>query len=208
MAKPTKAGCGIASKELSERRKGSMQISDELAERLETLARLKGVNQTEIVKQALDRFLCEKGTPADESPLMGRLHSIKDQLNRIERNLRIVNEVAALHVRYHLTVTPPLPQLEQRAACRLGFERFKVLAEQVCRRVEQDQSLIRETTSRLGATECEDLEHDVEIRVTSAAVAPDEHANVALKTESEPAAVAQEGDGNGNFRAGLQSPFC
>src|SRR6266849_4506491 len=103
-----------------------MRISDELAERLAAVARLKGADEAEIVEQALDHFLCLNGDSVDESPLLKRLNSIEDQLNRVERNLMIVNEVAALHVRYHLTVTPPLPQSQQRAACRLGFERFEV----------------------------------------------------------------------------------
>ncbi|WP_156947138.1 hypothetical protein [Bradyrhizobium sp. WSM3983] len=182
-----------------------MQISNELAERLETVARLNGVDQAEIIEQALDGLLALKGGPGNANPLRGRLNSIEDQLNRIERNLKIVNEVAALHVRYHLTVTPSLPQSEQRAACQLGFERFEVLAERVSRRVEQDQPLLQETISRLGATKFESSEDDVEIRVTSV-VAEDER--VTVKAESELAAVAQEGDGNGNFRTGLQNPFC
>ena len=132
-----------------------MQISDELAARLETVARRKGVDQAEIVAQALDRFLGRNGETVDESKLLKRLSAIEDQLNRVERNLKIVNEVAALHVRYHLTVSPPLPQSQQRAACRLSFDRFEVLAEQVGRRVAQDQPLLQETINQLGTTERE-----------------------------------------------------
>src|SRR5258708_34145111 len=119
-----------------------MQISDDLAKRLETVPGLKGGDQAEIVEQALDRYLSLNGETVDESPPLKRLCAIEDQLNRVERNLKIVNEVAALHVRYHLTVSPPLPQSQQRAACQLGFERFEVLAEQVGRRVALDQPLL------------------------------------------------------------------
>lgn len=184
-----------------------MQISEELAERLETIARLKGLDKAEIIEQALDHFLCLDGESVDENPLLKRLNSIEDQLNRVERNLKIVNEVAALHVRYHLTVSPLLPQSQQRAACRLGFERFEVLAEQVGRRVEQDQPLLQETISRLSTAECESVGDEVEIRITSAAAEPDEHATAAVDAEPELSAVAQEGDGSGNFRARLQNPF-
>jgi hypothetical protein len=41
---------------MSEQEKACMQISDELAERLETVARLKEVDQAEIVAQALIDF--------------------------------------------------------------------------------------------------------------------------------------------------------
>jgi len=184
-----------------------MQISDELAERLETVARLKGVNQAEIVEQALDRFLRLNGEHLDDPLLLNRLNSIENQLNRVECNLKIVNEVAALHVRYHLTITPPLPQSQQHAACVVGFERFEALAEQVNRRVAQDQPLLQETISRLRTTDCESSGHEVEIRTTSAVVKKDEHAAATVKAKSEPSAVAQEGDGNGNFRNRLQNPF-
>lgn len=179
-----------------------MQISDELAERLDAVARFQGINQAEIVEQAIDRFLGLEGDPGDANPLLERLHSIADQLNRIERNLKIVNEVAALHVRYHLAVTPLLPRSKQRAACQLGFDRFEVLAEQVGRRVEQDRPIVQETISRLGAAKFESCRED---RATSDVA--EQHTTVAAKAESELAAVAQEGDGYGNFRGGLQNPF-
>jgi hypothetical protein len=185
-----------------------MQISDELAERLETVARLKGVDETEIVEQALDRFLCLNDEHVDENPILKRLNSIESQLNQVERNLKIVNEVAALHVRYHLTVSPPLSQSQLRAACQVGFERFEVLAEQVGRRVAQDQPLLQETIDRLRTSERESSGDEIEIRATSAVAETDEHAATVVKAELELSAVAQEGDGYGNFRTKLQNPFC
>lgn len=176
-----------------------MQISIELTERLEAFARLKGVHKAQIVEQALDRFLCLNGGSVDENQLLKRLNSIENQLNRVERNLKIVNEVAALHVRYHLTVSPPLAQSEQRAACQVGFARFQVFAEQVGRRVAQDQSLLQETVNRLSTNECDRSGDDVEICTTSAVSEPDQDAAAVVKAEPELPAVAQEGDGNGNF---------
>lgn len=185
-----------------------MQISVELAERLETVARLKGVDQAEIVAQALDRFLRLNGEHLDDPLLLNRLNSIENQLDRVERNLKIVNEVAALHVRYHLTITPPLPQSQQRAACQLGFERFEVLAEQVGRRVEQDQPVLQETIIRLAAAKSEICGQEAESRATSAMAQPAEHVAAAVTAEPELSAVAQEGDGDGNFRTRLQNPLC
>lgn len=185
-----------------------MRISDELAERLETVARLKGVDQAEIVAQALYRFLGLNGETVDQSPPLKRLSAIEDQLNRIERNLKIVNEVAALHVRYHLTVSPPLPQSQQRAACVLGFERFEVLAEQVGRRVEQDQPVLQETIIRLAAAKSDICEQEAEGRATSVMTQPAEHVAAAVTAQPELSAVAQEGDGDGNFRTRLQNPLC
>ena len=63
--------------------------------------------------------------------------------------MRIVAETVALHARYHLTVVPPLPESRQREAVVLGDERFKVLAEQVDRRVRLGRPLMQETINRL-----------------------------------------------------------
>ena len=185
-----------------------MQISDELAERLETVARLKGVDQAEILEQALDRFLGLNGETVDESPPLERLRAIENQLNRIERNLKIVNEVAALHVRYHLTISPPLPQSQQRAACQVGFERFEVLAEQVRKRVEQDQPVLQETIFRLAAAKSEICGQEAESRATSAMAQSAEHVAAAVTAEPALSAVAPEGDSDGNFRTRLQNPLC
>jgi MFS family permease len=69
--------------------------------------------------------------------------------------MRIIAETVALHARYHLTVVPPLPESRQREAVVLGDERFKVLAEQVDRRVRLGRPLMQETINRLNSAEQE-----------------------------------------------------
>ena len=94
-----------------------------------------------------------------------RLNWMSRQLEQLEHDLRIVNETVALHARYHLTVTPPLPDSQQRAACALGLERFEVFAAQVGRRVHLGTPLMRETMDRLSTTNpdlfARDIEEDV-----------------------------------------------
>jgi predicted MFS family arabinose efflux permease len=69
--------------------------------------------------------------------------------------MRIIAETVALHARYHLTVVPPLPESRQCEAVVLGDERFKVLAEQVDRRVRFGRPLMQETINRLNSREYE-----------------------------------------------------
>jgi sugar phosphate permease len=66
--------------------------------------------------------------------------------------LKLVGETVAMHARYHLTVTPPLPDAAQPAACRLGAARFDEFAAQVGKRVEEGRPLMRETLDRLATT--------------------------------------------------------
>ena len=106
-------------------------------------------------------------------------------------------ETVALHARYHLAVMPPLPQARQQEAAHLGDERFKVLAEQVDRRVRHGRPLMQETIDRLDSTDCEanDISHRANQRHGDQGPATEE---VEIKPESF--AAAGEGGCNMYFR--------
>src|SRR3974390_251631 len=112
------------------KRKISVQLSEQLIERLEAAAEKTGTNKSAIAEGALERFLSAESETVDHFTLLQRLNSMSRQLEQLEREVRMVNETVALHARYHLTVTPALPQAGQLAACVLGHERFEVFAAQ------------------------------------------------------------------------------
>ena len=132
------------------KRKISVRLSEEIVERLEAAAHRPGASKTTILEAALDRFLDHSAETIDDATLLRRLDGMSRQLEQIEHDLRIVNETVALHARYHLAITPPLPHSQQRAACALGLERFEEFAAQVGRRVRLGMPLMRETMDRLG----------------------------------------------------------
>ena len=104
------------------KRKISGRLSEEIVERLETAAHRPGASKTTILEAALDRFLDPGAETIDDATLLRRLDGMSRQLEQLEHDLKIVNEAVALHARYHLAITPPLPQSQQRAACALGLE--------------------------------------------------------------------------------------
>ena len=115
-----------------------------------------------------------------------------------------------MHARYHLAVMPALPQQQQREACQLGDERFKVLAEQVDQRVRQDRPIIQETIDRLNATRFDGLkssidDEPVDSRPTHSQNSVGSRGDVDIKREFS--AAAQEGGSNSNFRH-LPNAFC
>ena len=134
------------------KRKISVQLSEQVAERLEAAAQRPGANKTAIVEAALARFLDPDDDTSDHAALLRRLNWMSRQLEQLDRDLRVASETVALHARYHLTVTPPLPVPDQRAACVLGAERFEVFAAQVGRRVHLGTPLMRETMDRVSTT--------------------------------------------------------
>jgi hypothetical protein len=124
-------------------------LSEQMAARLAAAAKRPGASKSAIVEAALAQFLCG-GDEVNYIPVDRRLSLMSRQLERLDQNLRIVNETVALQARYQLAVTPPLQAAALRAACALGSQRFDEFATQVGRRVQLGTSLMQETMDRLG----------------------------------------------------------
>ena len=189
-------------------RKVTIRIAEKIHEQLEAATERPGVGKSMIVEAALAQFLNPR---PPENPVQHSSDDIHARFDSLERNLRTIAETVALHARYHLAVMPPLPQQQQREACQLGDERFKVLAEQVDQRVRQDRPLIQETIDRLNATRFNgvkstiDEDEPVEPKPTYVMNGAGSRGDVSVKHESS--AAAQEGGSNSNFRH-LPNAFC
>ena len=127
-------------------------LSESMTARLAEAAKHPRATKSALVEAALDRFLGSDDEISDTATVARHLAGLSRQLEELDRNLRIANETAALHARFHLAVTPLMPAGEQGAACALGAERFEEFAAQVGRRVDLGLPLIRETIDRVGAT--------------------------------------------------------
>jgi len=189
-------------------RKITVRITEKLHEQLQSATELPGVGKSMVVEAALAQFLDPR--PPENAVDQG-FDDIHARFDSLERNLRTIAETVALHARYHLAVMPPLPQQQQREACQLGDERFKVLAEQVDQRVRQDRPLIQETIDRLDATRFNGSKSTIDedepvvstpTRVMNGAGSRDD---ASIKHESS--AAAREGGSNSNFRH-LSNAFC
>ena len=125
------------------------RIPEPLAQRLEAAAEFLGVRKSIVIERALDRFL---SPDSQVGVVVRQVERITRRLEALDYDLRIVSETVALHARYHLTVTPPLPIARQREACVLGAARFDELAAQVARRVNMNMPLMKQVIDRLIAT--------------------------------------------------------
>lgn len=173
-------------------RKVTVRLTEELYNRFAAATERPGVGKSMVVEAALERFLSV--APSIEDTVRDRFDDMDDKLDRLERNMRIMAETVALHARYHLAVMPPLPQSRQQEAARLGDERFKVLAEQVDRRVRQGRPLMQETIDRLDSRDCE--AKDISRRPNQ------QHRDQGPATEGgdiKPASFAAAGEGGGNL---------
>ncbi|WP_084788884.1 hypothetical protein [Bradyrhizobium sp. Cp5.3] len=185
-------------------RKISVQLSEQIFERLEAATERPGVGKSSVVEAALERFL--DPAPPIEGLIYETLDRINSRLEHLDGEVRIIAETVALHARYHLTVTPAMPQPQQRQACALGRDRFEALAEQINRRVSLRRPLMRETIDRIenervcaGTTE-----------IASPASAEPAGDSAPVNNTEETAdmiAAAEEGGSNRNFQH-LPNAFC
>ena len=181
------------------KRRITVQLPEQLVERLEAAAERPGASKSAIVEAALDQFL--SADTSDDAPISRRLNGMSRQLEQLERDLRIVTETVALHARYHLTVTPPLSNSQHRAACALGLERFEVFAAQIGRRVHLGTPLMRETMDRLTTTNPDFFASDIAEGVPLGAPIPDPEPDrpASAVVDEQPSAVAREGGSNACF---------
>jgi predicted transcriptional regulator len=192
------------------KRKISVRLSEEIVERLEAAAQRPGANKTTILEAALDRLLNPGAETIDDATLLRRLDAMSRQLEQLEHDLKIVNETVALHARYHLAITPPLPQSQQRAACALGLERFEEFAAQVGRRVRLGMPLMRETMDRLSTRGPHLLARDIgQNAALGAANAPSDQdvaaSTVVDESQGLPAAAREDGS-SGGFQGNGPNP--
>ena len=192
------------------KRKISVRLSEEIVERLEAAAQRPGASKTTILEAALDRFLDPGAETIDDATLLRRLDGMSRQLEQLEHDLKIVNETVALHARYHLAITPPLPQSQQRAACALGLERFEEFAAQVGRRVRLGMPLMRETMDRLSTRGphllARNIGEDAPLGAANAGSDQDVAASTVVDESQGLPAAAREDGSSGGFPGNGHNP--
>jgi hypothetical protein len=82
--------------------------------------------------------------------LLQRLNSLAKAIRRLQRDVDIMAETLALHVRQFLMITPPVPKSEQEEAKRLGQERYAVFVTQVAKRIASDSGMVAEIMERIA----------------------------------------------------------
>jgi predicted DNA-binding protein len=138
-------------KALPPKKRYSVLLPQELAERFERVAGLRHGSKSAIVEEALDRRLNPEKYPFIGDALLRRLDEQSRTIATLKRDTVIVAEMLSLFVRYFLTITPPLGEREQQPARALGKERFQVFVAQIGRRLASDRRLVSEVLESIAA---------------------------------------------------------
>jgi predicted DNA-binding protein len=101
----------------------SVLLPQELAERFERVAGLRLGSKSAIVEEALDRRLNPEKYPFIGDALLRRLDDQSRTIATLRRDTVIIAEMLSLFVRYFLTIAPPLGEREQQPARALGKDR-------------------------------------------------------------------------------------
>src|SRR5260221_2581167 len=183
-------------------------LSEGIAGRLAEAAKHPRSTKSGLVEAPLDRFLGSDDDIDDTATVAHHLVGLSRQLEQLDRNLRIANETAALHARFHLAVTPLMPIGELGAACALGAERFEEFAAPVGQRVDLGIPLIREPIARVSATRTTPFTPaEGESSDTGSTVCePGGEASSVVEDASVPIAAVREEAGTFGFRCVQASP--
>lgn len=120
----------------------NVRIAAELAEQLDALVRRERRTQADIVETALLSLFSPDSIDRRDAIVTRRLDRQARQIEAMRQELIVGTESLALYIRYFLTVTPALPESQQKAARAKGAERFAAFTENLGRRLGEGKRLL------------------------------------------------------------------
>lgn len=105
----------------------NLHLDEDLTRRLMALAAKPGMSKAGIISAALRNYLDKEGADVLDHLLQTRLNRLSGQLDRLERDQRIVVQTLAEFVRHHFLVTAAPPESElasRRAQAEARYQSF------------------------------------------------------------------------------------
>jgi hypothetical protein len=137
----------------------NLYIEDAHATRLAQVATMRGVSKSSVVGSALMSYLSPESFERLEANVTERVETLARQCEKLSRDQNLLIETLALFVRYHLSVSLPIPDAQQDAARAKGKERFSQFVTQLARHIQRGNSLVREVEAEIYP-ESREFQHD------------------------------------------------
>ena len=105
----------------------NLHLDEDLTRRLLALAAKPGMSKAGIISAALRSYLDKEGAGFLDDLLQTRMNRLSGQLDRLERDQRIVVQTLAEFVRHHFLVTAAPPESElasRRAQAEARYQSF------------------------------------------------------------------------------------
>jgi hypothetical protein len=135
----------------------SVYLDPDVMQMLADFAGRRGQSRSIIAEAAIASFLSPDADERLEAAITKRLDRIDRNLQRLERDIGIVNEAFAVFVRSWLTATASLPETAQAAARAKGGERYDRFLEVLGRRLAKGPRLRQEVPEDISAADRTDL---------------------------------------------------
>ena len=119
----------------------NVYLDYDLHKRVEKFKAKSGLSKSGIVEIAVAQYLSPESADKREAAIARRLNQLTRQFGRLERDLVIHSEAQALFIQYYLTITPPIPIRDQKAARATGHERFENFLNSLGKRLSEGPSL-------------------------------------------------------------------
>ena len=123
----------------------NLRIDAALLAQLESAAREAKTTKTDILEQALRRYLDPGRNRLLEERLMERMDMIELRMDRLFWAVDLGVETTGHFVLYWLTRTDPIPEEERETAHALGTRRLDHFIAQVARKMRRRRTLVRES---------------------------------------------------------------
>lgn len=105
----------------------NLHLDEDLTRRLAAVASKPGMSKAGVISAALRSYLDKEGADILDHLLQTRLNRLSGQLDRLERDQRIVVQTLAEFVRHHFLVTAAPPESElasRRAQAEARYQSF------------------------------------------------------------------------------------
>ena len=105
----------------------NLHLDEDLTRKLTALASKPGMSKAAIISAALRAYLDSQGAATLDQLLQTRLNRLSGQLDRLERDQRVVVQTLAEFVRHHFLVTAAPPESElasRRAQAEARYQSF------------------------------------------------------------------------------------
>lgn len=133
----------------------SVYLDPDLMRLLADFADRRKQSRSIVAEAAIASFLSPDVGERQEAAIAKRLDRLDRSVQRLERDVGIVNEAFALFIRSWLTSTAPLPEAAQAAARAKGGERYDKFLGALGRRLAKGPRLRQEMVEEI----CDDQAH-------------------------------------------------
>ena len=116
-------------------------VPPDLAEAIKRLAAIEGVSVSDLVEDAVAKFLHTTRGEAEHAALMAKLETMQRRLIAVERSQETLFELTAHAARFSMSMAPDVPDAERTRINARGAERFANVIDAIVKRLGAGKSV-------------------------------------------------------------------